>query len=1013
MFFEFDTVSQYHLYGPTTFDNVIISSDAKGTTSGSSASISIFARGFRYEATKNLQMASTLTGDAAKITYSKVNGNFSYSTDLTYDFPACKVYLMGGFYPGALYDGANATTYTSNLVINGGQYYVVTGGGRNNSNLNIVDSEINVSVGGNAVIGQLVPISIYDKSVSLSGTVANIHYYGGTILIAYRADSQARSDNQYTVNHFFHNGSGKMKVGDFQMGHKHAKNINCYYSVTDTNAPSAEDYGLGFIAKGNTYAVDYKETQENMTFIEYCLEYLGGHNYVNNVCDFCGIEICRAHESVDEIVTPATCLVDGEYYEKCAKCGERLSENKPIVAAPEFHDAAWRLNSDDNIFEYFCSICNKVVATRANTASAIYVSDNGASDGGFTVDYPINDFEKAFELAAAFDGDVTIYVVGSVTVNASYKGSSSNTVFVEPEHSNTITIAGYNNTATLKMAAAKGRFIYALNGDTTFKNIELSSWGYEMSTTDLYSYIVAQHHHLTFGENVSTDFMRNTNQNKIAGSYVIIGGCYHYNYTSTTTSVRADSCPGGDSHVTFYSGSFYNFIGGTTLSASGITYHTEVCNNSNITIEVLGDVSFRNYFVLGSFEKNAGDVTFVLDGNLSVGNHFSLGGVNHTNDLDTGSIGATTLKIYHGSIFSQNAQSSNGATTYRPLGGLLRPENGEYDITRNLDSLTIFYDPADGSAEETALRFKASPHSKTITYKTLDGDYCEVTASDHTPGSLVERVESTCAAQGYEIYVCSEVGCGEEFTVALDPVDHNFGATEIASEATCINPQIDRVICPDCGLIVYETNTSVGPTNVHTYDENNVCTGCLVSKEVYCEHTNVVTNDVVTGCGAGTETVCMDCGKVTVNITSTAHNFGKYTVTAQPTATEPGVKTRTCKTCGKAETAIIYADGSAVDGGAIAVDESGNIADLEVATSKLTKTEKEVLNALLQDTAYGSEVKVSYKVEGEKVTGVTYSIPLPAEFANMHNVKVVVKDSDGTLKTVEFTIDKGYIVFAY
>ncbi|MBQ2863246.1 MAG: family 43 glycosylhydrolase, partial [Clostridia bacterium] len=36
---------------------------------------------------------------------------------------ACKVYLMGGFYPGGLYEGANGRTFTADLVINGGEFY--------------------------------------------------------------------------------------------------------------------------------------------------------------------------------------------------------------------------------------------------------------------------------------------------------------------------------------------------------------------------------------------------------------------------------------------------------------------------------------------------------------------------------------------------------------------------------------------------------------------------------------------------------------------------------------------------------------------------------------------------------------------------------------------------------------------------------------------------------------------------------------------------------------------------
>ena len=78
----------------------------------------------------------------------------------------------------------------------------------------------------------------------------------------------------------------------------------------------------------------------------------------------------------------------------------------------------------------------------------------------------------------------------------------------------------------------------------------------------------------------------------------------------------------------------------------------------------------------------------------------------------------------------------------------------------------------------------------------------------------------------------------------------------------------------------------------------------------------------------------------------------------------------------------------------------------------LSSTEKAALNALLQDTSYGSEVKVSY-VAKDAGTSIVYSIPLPTEYAAMHNLKIVVKDDNGTLHTVDFKVEKGYIVFEF
>ena len=111
--------------------------------------------------------------------------------------------------------------------------------------------------------------------------------------------------------------------------------------------------------------------------------------------------------------------------------------------------------------------------------------------------------------------------------------------------------------------------------------------------------------------------------------------------------------------------------------------------------------------------------------------------------------------------------------------------------------------------------------------------------------------------------------------------------------------------------------------------------------------------------------------------------------------------------------ALLYPNDTSIATDAIAVDASGNAVGFTVENAKLTKAEKAALNALLQDTAYGSEIKVSYTTDGTTVTNVTYSIPVPDEYKDYENVKVVIKDDAGTLHTVDFKIEKGYIVFTF
>ena len=147
-------------------------------------------------------------------------------------------------------------------------------------------------------------------------------------------------------------------------------------------------------------------------------------------------------------------------------------------------------------------------------------------------------------------------------------------------------------------------------------------------------------------------------------------------------------------------------------------------------------------------------------------------------------------------------------------------------------------------------------------------------------------------------------------------------------------------------------------------------------------------------------------------MTSASHSFGPYSVTVEPTENAPGVKTRTCKSCGKTETALLYAGDAANADLPLAVGSDGAPSDTAIEKLRLTKAQRTALTALLQEVSYGSEIKVSYKTDGSD-TGITYSIPLPEGYVDLKNIKVVVKEDDGTLTEVDFAVDKGYIVFTF
>lgn len=121
------------------------------------------------------------------------------------------------------------------------------------------------------------------------------------------------------------------------------------------------------------------------------------------------------------------------------------------------------------------------------------------------------------------------------------------------------------------------------------------------------------------------------------------------------------------------------------------------------------------------------------------------------------------------------------------------------------------------------------------------------------------------------------------------------------------------------GIVTIHYNPD--PVYGWTLDTDGTWQGYKVSSKGACLHTGYGTteNTVPATCGADgrIDTVCANCGDViaTKVIPATGphtHVWDEGTVTVAPTETTPGVRTYTCKSCGKTKTELIPATGSAV-----------------------------------------------------------------------------------------------------
>lgn len=1020
-----------NLGGPVVFENVTFTSAA-------------------VEARINAQNNKLVMGEG--IVMANASSTAQTNSSLPFKVNNVKMFVSGGFYENI------PATMATDITIRSGEYYVVSGFNYTNSTA-ATKGTAKLTVGktnesDTLKICDLVAFSTVAQTRLTADSTATIIIDGavdiGRLMMSEREKTANEVEANYITNLVIRGAISESyrdayhaPYGFDVTGGSHTEASLGYHTFniyTDRRVSGAvlAEYaffgGDGYTADETLVSGGYKPVSEGgdttMTkhsYMEYCAEYLGGHNDGDSdtLCDECGAKTNCEHENVEHTtVKEANCTEKGYETLFCHECGTMVYEGETDIDE-NAHIYAWEVT--DSGYRYVCvHNAEHVYCTYGKAVTAFYVSDNGKADGGFSASYPSNDFDSVMRLAAASDKDVTVYILGYVTLENN--SGTDYEMYIEPSHSNRITIRGYGeNSGIITIGTRNKRIEYMLSGDTTFEQMEFDT----RNSTGTF-YITANHHRLVMGERITTTFGRHTSTSSNGGKLAIIGGC--------DATVDKSSCTKTTTDITLKSGMYYMVIGGSSSKACGLASGT-------ININVLGDItvggvvtSQNGYvdrqFILGSHSANAGDINFTVDGVVTCINALCVGSYG-TQTVNNESVcrtaGDVTITVKSGTVidYSFSGRSERAhvyddefAQTYDPTASNLGiadvvvfPLGNSHThairggVMKTLDSLHVSYNSNDDSAVDFAKRLRLSlGGADNFSMEVISGTPCTSANGRHTAlGAGTVVLEATCRGEGSIEYTCAT--CSKKYTTTIERLPHDFSTAKLSSEANCTSPAIYVSVCQNenCGFKNYE---KVGaPTGTHVF-ENGVCKYCNLSKQTLCNHENLSdAEEFVSGCGVGTKVVCLDCEKEFITIDGADHKFGKYTVTVEPTETTPGVKSRTCRSCGKVETALLYAEGS-VAAEAVATNADGSLSDVSVDTLKLSSVEKAALNALLQDSEYGSEVKVSYSADGA-VANMTYSIPLPAAYEHMHNLKIVVKDDEGKLHTVDFKIEKGYIVFEF
>ena len=193
-------------------------------------------------------------------------------------------------------------------------------------------------------------------------------------------------------------------------------------------------------------------------------------------------------------------------------------------------------------------------------------------------------------------------------------------------------------------------------------------------------------------------------------------------------------------------------------------------------------------------------------------------------------------------------------------------------------------------------------------------------------------VPSTCTTPGYHTEgICKACGVEVRTELPLDSDNHGEAVVLPAVPATCVSTGLtEGTKCAACGKVLSGlTETPVDPDN-HDWDEANYnwqdsgfCCTAVRKCKLDCTHVQIITlpinvlSNSATCEQAGTVTYAADFGEPfapqtkTSNARALGHDWGEWVITTEPTCTETGVSTRTCKRegCGKTETMDTPAQG--------------------------------------------------------------------------------------------------------
>ncbi len=351
-------------------------------------------------------------------------------------------------------------------------------------------------------------------------------------------------------------------------------------------------------------------------------DHLWKNDSAEATCLFCGTTRHAAHAgAMKQVNAPATCVSVSIAYDLCETC--YLRENEVIGTAldPDNHALAWEIGEDSAAL-----VCTRdpEKCTHKEDMSAyttLYVSETGSDSAlGLTADTALKSFTLAQKIASKLDQDMTVRLIGTVTLTKN-KVSANNTTsksYEEFPHAYKLTVSSADAEDKATLVVPKSVMYYYLYGPTTFEHIKITgSDAGSKSNLDTSVRFYARGFALTMGEGVemkdvsgklsvsaSNSTFGLSNTVEISDANVAVYGGFSAN--GFYDGVTEDTVTSGESttNLTVLSGSYHAIVGGNSV-ASGKKFSME---NKTVNMTI-GAVTVRHILPFTTGGNFGGDVT--------------------------------------------------------------------------------------------------------------------------------------------------------------------------------------------------------------------------------------------------------------------------------------------------------------------------------------------------------------------------------------------------------------------